>query len=712
MKLPSLNLKQQTMLMAVVASTLPVLAIGAVTHQAANRVLIQQNETAQRARAADLQRTVYRFMEEREHDIRIMANLSIFTRADLRAQLSAEEKGEILDQLMAEYEIYDSIAVFDISGNIVAQTTGTALRNHLDRSYIQTTLETEQVVLSQPIISTTAGTFSIYAANVIRDADTQQVIGFVRSRMAVEVFKTILKSYNSEDEDYYLISQNDEVFLDSNNIYFTQILSTGETFTHPNHEASFQIYDLFPILESSVQAAQSTTLLASNTRTNDQEFLTYNPPLVNDGLPDVGWQTVVTKNRALVLEPQRELERIVLLGTGLTALLVSISAAYFANKIIQPVLSAADTAQALGQGKLAARAEVIGPPELRQLGSNINSMAQRIQQLLTERAEKTAHLKDLNQQLSQRTEQLEQEVGERKHTEAALRQSQAQLVQTEKMSSLGQLVAGIAHEINNPVNFIHGNLRHVKTYTEDLLNLIDFYQQESPEVTESLQAVVDSVDLTFVQEDLPKVVDSMQMGTSRIREIVKSLRIFSRLDEAACKAVNIHEGIDSAVMILQNRLKASRDRPEITVVRDYGSLPPVECYPGQLNQVFLNLLSNAIDALDERHQQDSQQALETASGMIQIRTQSSQHGWVEIAVRDNGLGIAAATQSKLFDPFFTTKPVGKGTGLGLSISYQIVTEKHQGHLRCSSMPGEWTQFTISIPMRQTSTLVEANRLQS
>ena len=712
MKLPSLNLKQQTMLMAVVASTLPVLTIGAVTHQAANRVLIQQNETAQRARAADLQRTVYLFMEEREHDIRIMANLSIFTRADLREQLSAQEKGEILDQLMAEYEIYDSIAVFDIEGNVVAQTTGTALRNHLDRSYIQTALETEQVVLSQPIISTTAGTFSIYAANVIRDADTQQVIGFVRSRMAVEVFKTILESYNSEDEDYYLISQNDEVFLDSNNIYFTQILSTGETFTHPNHEASFQIYDLFPTLASSVQAAQSTTLLASNTRTNDQEFLTYNPPLVNDGLPDVGWQTVVTKNRALVLEPQRELERIVLLGTGLTALLVGISAAYFSNKIIQPVLSAADTAQALGQGKLEARAEVIGPPELRQLGSNINSMAQRIQQLLTERAQKTAHLKDLNQQLSQRTEQLEQEVGERKHTEAALRQSQAQLVQTEKMSSLGQLVAGIAHEINNPVNFIHGNLRHVKTYTQDLLNLIDFYQQESPEMNEGLQAAMDSVDLTFVQEDLPKVVDSMQMGTSRIREIVKSLRIFSRLDEAACKAVNIHEGIDSALMILQNRLKASRDRPEITVVRDYGSLPPVECYPGQLNQVFLNLLSNAIDALDERHQQDSQQALETAPGMIQIRTQSSQHGWVEIAVRDNGLGIAAATQSKLFDPFFTTKPVGKGTGLGLSISYQIVTEKHQGHLRCSSMPGEWTQFTIAIPMRQTSTLVEANRLQS
>ena len=712
MKLLSLNLKQQTMLMAVMASTLPVLAIGAVTHQVANRVLIQQNEDAQRARADDLQRTVYLFMEEREHDIRILANLSIFTRADLREQVSSQEKGEILDQMMTQYEIYDSIAVFDIKGDVIAQTTGTALRNHLNRSYIQTALETKQVVLSQPIISTTAGTFSVYAANVIRDSDTQQVIGFVRARMAVEVFKTILESYSSENEDYYLISQNDEVFLDSDNIYFTQVLSTGETFKHPNHESSFQIYDVFPTLASPVQAAQSTTLLVSNTRTNNQEFLTYNPPLISASLPDIGWQTVVTKNRALVLEPQREFERIVLLGTGLTALLVGISAAYFSNKIIQPVLSAADTAKALGQGELEARAEVIGPPELRQLGSNINSMAQRIQQLLAETTQKTANLKDLNQQLSQRTEQLEQEVGERKQTEEALRKSQAQLVQTEKMSSLGQLVAGIAHEINNPVNFIHGNLRHVKTYTEDLLGLIDLYQQESSEMSEGLEDAVESMDLAFMQEDLPKVVDSMQMGTSRIREIVKSLRIFSRLDEVESKTVNIHEGIDSTLMILQNRLKAHRDRPEITVVRDYGSLLSVECYPGQLNQVFLNLLSNAIDALDEKQQQHSQQVLKTEPGIIQIRTQSLENGWVEIAVRDNGLGISAAAQSKLFDPFFTTKAIGKGTGLGLSISYQIVTEKHQGHLRCRSVPGEWTQFTITIPIRQTSTMLEENHRQS
>ena len=700
MKLPSLNLKQQTMLMAVVASTLPVLAIGAVTHQVANRVLIQQNETAQRARADDLQRTIYLFMEEREHDIRILANLSIFTHTDLREQVAAQEKGEILDQLMASYEIYDSIAVFDIKGDVIAQTTGTALRNHIDRSYIQATLEAEQVVLSQPIISTTAGTFSVYAANVIRDSDTQQVIGFVRTRMAVEVFRTVLESYHSEQEDYYLINRNDEVFLDSNNVYLTPVLSTGETFNHPNHESSFQIYDVFPTLESPVQAAQSTTLLASNTRTNNQEFLTYNPPLVTENLPEIGWQTVVTKNRALVLAPQRELERIVLIGTGLAALLAGISAAYFSNKIIQPVLSAADTAQALGQGKLEARAEVIGSPELRQLGSSINSMAQRIQQLLAETAQKTANLKDLNQQLSQRTEQLEQEVGERKQTEEALRKSQAQLVQTEKMSSLGQLVAGIAHEINNPVNFIHGNLLHIGHYTEDLLGLIDLYQRQCPEITRTLQAEEEAIDLAFLQEDLPKAIASMQIGTSRIREIVKSLRLFSRLDEAEFKAVNIHEGIDSTLMILQNRLKAHRDRPEITVVRDYNLLPPVECYPGQLNQVFLNLLSNAIDALDERQQQDSRQALSTEPGVIQIRTQSLENGWVEIAVRDNGLGLSAATQSKLFDPFFTTKAVGKGTGLGLSISYQIVTEKHQGHLRCASMPGEWTQFTVTIPIRQ------------
>ncbi|HAX74455.1 MAG TPA: hypothetical protein DCY88_01105 [Cyanobacteria bacterium UBA11372] len=278
-----------------------------------------------------------------------------------------------------------------------------------------------------------------------------------------------------------------------------------------------------------------------------------------------------------------------------------------------------------------------------------------------------------------------------------LQQTQAQLIQTEKMSGLGQLVAGVAHEINNPVNFIYGNLTHVNTYAQELLSLIELYLQTYPHPSDDIQAHIEEIELEYLREDFPKIISSMKLGAERIRQIVLSLRNFSRLDEAQMKPVDIHEGIDSTLLILQNRLKEKSDRPPIEVIKEYGKLPLVECYAGQINQVFMNILSNGIDALDQRH---GLSTVDQRSPTIRIRTQVLTPDWIAVRIADNGVGMTEAVKSKIFDPFYTTKPVGKGTGLGLSISYQIVVDKHGGLLRCLSTPGQGTEFIIEIPVRQ------------
>ncbi len=298
------------------------------------------------------------------------------------------------------------------------------------------------------------------------------------------------------------------------------------------------------------------------------------------------------------------------------------------------------------------------------------------------------------------------------HLEMALqelKQAESRLIQTEKMSSLGQMVAGIAHEINNPVNFITGNLSHATNYIQDLLDLVERYQQHYPKPTPELQEYIEDIDLEFLIDDLPKILTSMQMGADRIHEIVISLRNFSRLDEAEMKPVNIHEGIDNTLLILQSRLKASGNNPGITIIKDYGNLPLVECYAGQLNQVFMNIVSNAIDALETQRLRQEENNCQgegecdlscppTFSPTIWICTELLDSHQVIIRIRDNGLGIPENALGRLFDPFFTTKPVGKGTGLGLSISYQIVVEKHGGILKCLSKPGQGAEFWIQIPI--------------
>ena len=297
-------------------------------------------------------------------------------------------------------------------------------------------------------------------------------------------------------------------------------------------------------------------------------------------------------------------------------------------------------------------------------------------------------------QLQNRTEELET-------TLQKLRLTQAQMVQSEKMSSLGQMVAGVAHEINNPVSFIHGNLIHATEYSQDLLNLVGLYQEHFPNPPEDISEALEELDIDFIREDLNKLFQSMQMGSERISEIVKSLRTFSRLDEAQLKEVNIHEGIDSTLTILDNRLKAKPESPAIQVIREYNNLPLVNCYAGELNQVFMNILTNAIDAVEEQNKQQTITG-KTYFGTIKIHTAIIRENWVGIRITDNGCGIPTDIHSKLFDPFFTTKKVGKGTGLGLSISYQIVVERHSGNLIYNSKQGAGTEFIIEIPIQQSS----------
>jgi len=303
---------------------------------------------------------------------------------------------------------------------------------------------------------------------------------------------------------------------------------------------------------------------------------------------------------------------------------------------------------------------------------------------------------NLDRQVSERTAKLQQTIDE-------LQSTQTQLIQTEKMSSLGQLVAGIAHEINNPANFIHGNLTHAQGYVDELFSLVRLYQRHFPNANPEIVEQVEEIDLEFLDEDLPKIFASMQVGTERIRQLVLSLKNFARLDESEKKAVDLHEGLDNTLLILQHRLDKNSDCSEIEIVKEYGELPLVECYAGQLNQVFMNILNNAIDALVARARSTNlpsdRESLPRPE--IRIRTDVSPEGkTARIFISDNGPGILPALQERIFDPFFTTKPVGQGTGLGLSISYKIIVDKHGGRLSVASQPGQGTKFCTEVPIQQ------------
>mgnify|MGYP001793105514 CR=1 FL=1 len=346
------------------------------------------------------------------------------------------------------------------------------------------------------------------------------------------------------------------------------------------------------------------------------------------------------------------------------------------TKVVMPLAALTKLTHRLGQGEKIEFPKYSGIEEIEQLIRSFEYMA--------------AEIESRSAELVEQQEQLKVRVDEQT----------LELVQSEKMSSLGQLVAGVAHEINNPVNFIHGNITPLVENTQGLLDLVDLYQETYPTASIDIKEKIEDIELDFLKEDSFRILNSMTVGTKRIREIVSSLKNFSRLDEAGCKRVDIHAGIDSTLVILEHRIKATSERPAIQVVKQYGDLPLVECYAGQLNQVVMNILANALDALDERDKHRSIEVMKQSPSTITVQTKRFESDQILIRVSDNGPGIPEQVKEKIFDPFFTTKTVGKGTGLGMSISHQIITEKHGGNIQCFSESGRGAEFLIQIPIRQ------------
>lgn len=342
--------------------------------------------------------------------------------------------------------------------------------------------------------------------------------------------------------------------------------------------------------------------------------------------------------------------------------------------------------------------------EVNQRTQELMALNQKLQADIAEREKAEIALRKSEQYLKKQAEKMQETLN-------TLQNTQLKLIQTEKMSSVGQLVAGIAHEINNPVNFIYGNITYVQEYVTQILELLELYHQDYPKPSLDIENKLEEIELDFLKEDLDKILKSMKIGAERIRDLVISLRNFSRLNESQMKIVNIHEGLDNTLLILQNQLMLKGTHQGIQVMKEYTNLPEIECYPGQLNQVFMNIISNAIDSLQESFIQNKISPLTIEAQtfnfpMILIKTEQAQDpNYVLIKIIDNGQGMTEESQKHLFNPFFTTKPIGKGTGLGLSISYQIIVEHHKGSIKCLSEIGKGTEFIIKIPKRQTKAMM-------
>jgi signal transduction histidine kinase len=440
-------------------------------------------------------------------------------------------------------------------------------------------------------------------------------------------------------------------------------------------------------LEAQFSSLQSLTSQhqATFVHQGERQFLQVVPWRDDWGLD---WLVVVVVPESTFMAQIQANTRTTVLLCGAALAIAVLLGLYTSRWIAQPILQLSAASRAIAQGNFQSQPAHSSVREINQLGQSFQQMATQLESSFVALEQANSHLEA---RIASRTADLETALQE-------LHQTQAQMIQTEKMSALGQMVAGIAHEINNPVGFILGNLEPAATYAKDLLWLLELYEQAYPEPTTKIDDAIALIDLEFVQEDLPNLLQSMQVGAERISEIVLSLRNFSRLDESEAKTVDLHEGIESTLMILQHRLKATSDRPAIQVLRQFGDLPKIHCRPGQLNQVFLNLLSNAIDALEDKTGDRSYADITANPNRITITTSSNlDQNQIYIVIADNGIGMEESVRQQIFNPFYTTKPVGKGTGLGLSISHQIITETHQGSLTCHSTLGEGSEFCIQLP---------------
>ncbi|MBD2609748.1 HAMP domain-containing protein [Nostoc punctiforme FACHB-252] len=411
----------------------------------------------------------------------------------------------------------------------------------------------------------------------------------------------------------------------------------------------------------------------------------------------IGYAEIQKQKAISSFENAQKLRIKIIVGSMLlTAAIAIMLALYTSSLIARPLEIVTNVARKITQeSNFQLRANIRSKDEVGTLAASLNQLVEWVgdytqelqlaRQSLEQRVEeRTQELQLARQNLEHRVEERTQEL---KKTLQDLKETQGQLIQSEKMSSLGQMVAGIAHEINNPVNFIYGNIQCISEYTQDLFSLVSLYQEQYSDSICVIEERIQEIDLNFINQDLPLVLSSMKVGAERIREIVLCLRNFSRLDEAEIKEVDIHQGIDNTLLILNHRFQ-----PEIEVIKNYGNLPLVECYPAQLNQVFLNILNNAIDAiLDEKNDKYKNK-------QIIIHTLKIDDTYIKIGIKDSGYGISVDIQNKLFDPFFTTKAVGKGTGLGLSLCYQII-DKHKGKIEVISELEKGAEFVIILPIK-------------
>jgi two-component system, NtrC family, sensor kinase len=511
-----------------------------------------------------------------------------------------------------------------------------------------------------------------YTVTPIKNPETGQVIGALLSGDIVNQKPTIVtQTLDSQNGGY------SAVYLQSDTGEFQLATAAIETH-HPNHR-NFSENKKYLLNLPLPNTSLLTSAIAANSRIVNERISLQGKiyTVAAKKLVNYAGQPVAVLVRGT---PETDLNTLLRDSLSLQAaiavftLIIDIGLAGILTKAIaRPVKYLTQVSQKFSQGDMTERAEVFSQDEIGELAKSFNKMAE---------------------ELSLREHTSQQQMQQLQATLKELREAQTQLIQAEKMSSLGQMVAGIAHEINNPTSFIYGNLSHLTKYINDVLKLLQLYQQYYPGSNTEINQFMEEIDLEYLQQDLPKLIDSLNVGSERIQKIVLSLRNFSRLDESEYKLADIHSGIDSTLMILNHRLKAQPHRCAITVSKEYADLPFIECYPGQLNQVFMNILSNAIDALEEAMEKNFIQP------QIQIRTQQITPEIISIHIIDNALGMQETQIAKIFDPFFTTKPIGKGTGLGLSISYQIITDKHNGQLECLSVPGKGTEFIMKIPITQ------------
>ncbi|NEO82836.1 MAG: sensor histidine kinase [Spirulina sp. SIO3F2] len=655
-RLRSLSLEQGLRVIFIGLVTSNLIIVGIIT------IVLSRHAQWHRTQELQEERALALAMEVRTRLDDLKQQLSYLQKVRGLAQLPSETQRTLLESLTRENNAYEMVAIVTPEGQLLAAIA----------PYINTDIE-------------------YFASKRIRDPELFKAIKQqIRYIDAIEIepslkmpITTLVLPIQDPDgrPDGVLVATINLDFLNSV-VARSQISETGYVYILDQHN------QIIARKRTDVETDQDAILEVLDTRIASavfQDNLTDSTHIYQGlrGLDVLGtrsliygvnWQVVVELPLQEVYAPIRRLMAAIFTILTVSILATIILSVQVARLLVSPLEKLTHAANQISQGQFSSDLSIQSFNEWQVLANAFNYMTHRIHESF--------------QAIESKNEQLTDTLDELKST-------QLQLVQNEKMSSIGQLVAGIAHEINNPIGFIYGNLTHANSYAQDLLNLVSLYQTYYPEPDHAIQDELDNIDIDFIKEDFPRLLASIHMGSQRVKDIVLSLRNFSRLDEAQHKSVDLHEGLENTLVILQSKFKSKPTHPGIKISKNYGELPSINCYPAQLNQVFLNLIVNAIDALEDKRKIDTSYSPE-----IKITTGYQDEvnpPQVRIRITDNAGGIPDDVKTRIFDPFFTTKPIGKGTGLGLSISYKIITETHCGQINCTSEIGTGTTFEIIIP---------------